>query len=227
MKQPQRPKTNGFTLIEVLLAMVISMIILSGIGFLYYSIAMAWISHKEGDVQLQHNHSIFAYLEDELSVKPTLPSIGNELNVRLQWMRLPGAGNYDPVYLSWVTESAPAFIRSGSWFDEMGIRFFLKFDSRKGLSLIWHPEDPKIDRIDMPQYDVEDYLFEFPLSSKVSGFAFAYYDREDDEWEEVEHTRNFDPQDRGLPNAIILSIEERDEVVFRTLYLPQQELSDD
>jgi prepilin-type N-terminal cleavage/methylation domain-containing protein len=217
---------RGFTLIEVLLAMVVSMMILAGIGFLYYSIAMAWISHKEGDTVLQHNHSILAFLEDELSVKSRLPTVGEEdLDEQLQWARLPEAGIYDPVYLSWVSATPPPFIESTDWYDGLAVRFYLKYDVREGLFLIWHPDDPKISRMSIPNYGVKDYIFEFPLSTKVVGFSYAYYDATDDKWEEIENSRNFDPKERGIPDAIVLEIEDRERFT-RTIYLYQKEQND-
>ena len=218
---------SGFTLVEVLLAMVISMGVLAAIVFLYYSISIAWISHKAGDINLQHNHSILGFLEDELSLKQRLPSMNiKQLDEQLSWARLPEAGIYDPTYLSWVDETPPPFLQTSEWYGNMAVRLYLKYDARSGLSLIWHPEDPMIERMDITNYDVEDYLFEFPLSDQVIGCTFAYYDAEKDEWEEVENGRNFDPQDRGIPDAVTLTIEDR-ETVTRTIYLSGKEHSDE
>ena len=74
--------SRGFTLIEVLLAMVVTVMVLGTCGMLYYSIAQAWISHKQGDVELQHDHSIFAFLNNN--------SAFNRINLtgsRVQWIR--------------------------------------------------------------------------------------------------------------------------------------------
>ena len=211
MKRRSTASSAGFTLIEVLLAMVISMLVLAEIVMIYYSISAAWISHKQGDINLQHNHSILAFLEEELSIKRQLPSIDTRgLDRKLTWARLPEAGNYDPVYLSWVCEKPPAFLETSAWYGSFAIRLYLKYDPRQGLSLIWHPEDPMIGRMDMPNYDVKDYFFEFPLSSKVIACTLAYYDAEKNEWDDVEYTKNFDPGDRGIPDVIILEIEDRE-----------------
>ena len=223
MKRRPTHSTAGFTLIEVLLAMLISMLVLAEIVMIYYSISVAWISHKEGDINLQHNHSILAYLESELSINRQLPAINaRNLDEQLTWARLPEAGNYDPVYLSWVSAKPPPFLETSAWYGDFAIRLYLKYDSRQGLSLIWHPEDPMIERMDLTNYDVKDYLFEFPLSDKVVGCKFAYYDSEKEEWEEIENTRDFNPDDRGIPDVIILEIEDREQFT-QSIYLSNKE----
>lgn len=224
MSKREKRLSSGFTLVEVLLAMAISMMILAGVGYLYYSIAIAWSSHKEGDLELQHHHSIFAFLEDEISIKPSLPVRETKgIDSSLQWLRLPDSNHYDPIYLSWVAKNPPAFLTSGQWIDGFSVRLFLNFDSREGLSLIWHPEDPKINRMDLEDYEVDDYIFEFVLSTDVSRFQYAYYDSEKDEWELFDHDSGLDPDEMGLPAAVVFDVEHKGEVVTRTIYLGQNE----
>lgn len=213
-------KCSGFTLIEVLAAMAIAMGVLYAIGLIYYSVATAWISHREGDHVLQHQHSIFAFLEDQLSIQQELIAPGyNAENSGVEWRKLPEAGEYEPYYLSWWMKNPPVFVQWGEWWDGFGARCYLEFDRNSGLALIWHPEDPKIEQLSMGfPFEVEDYMFRFHLSSEVLQLEYAYYDGEKDEWENLSALSNQEIDEKGLPVAVIFEVEER-EVIRRSIYL--------
>ncbi len=214
---------QGFTLIEVLLAMVVTIMVLATCGMLYFSIAQAWISHKQGDAELQHNHSILAFLEDQLCVQSTIPSDApDSIDLSVSWSKLPEASNFDSQYLSWGVKELPAFLKTNQWMDHVAARLYLKYDSRDGLSILWHPDDEKIERMDFTNYRVEDFTYEFPLSLNVVSFSYGYWDSEDEEWEIEPHTRNYDPDDNGVPDALILEIEEQ-EVIKKTFYIGKEE----
>lgn len=213
---------RGFTLVEVLLAMVVTVMVLTACGMLYYSITLAWIDHRQGDVEQQHEHSIFAYLEQQLAVNPTLPSmVPGSVDASIRWQSLPEASSYDPQYLSWQVREPPAFLMTGAWTDHMVTRLYLRYDAREGLSLIWHPDDAKVDRLGFTNYRVEDYLYRFPLSLRIVSLTYAYWDLEDETWELEPHLRNYDPGENGVPDALIFEIEDR-ELVQRTLYLAKE-----
>ena len=219
-----RPRRlRGFTLIEVLLAMVVTIMVLATCGMLYFSIAQAWISHKQGDAELQHNHSILAFLEDQLCVQSVIPSdVPDSIDLSVSWSKLPEASTYDSQYLSWCVEELPAFLMTNQWMDHVAARLYLKYDSQQGLSILWHPEDEKIDRMDFTNYRVEDYSYEFPLSLRVVSLSYGYWDAEDNEWEIEPHTRNYDPDDKGVPDALILEIEEQ-EIIKKTFYIGKEQ----
>lgn len=213
---------RGFTLIEVLLALVVSVMVMTACGMLYYSIALAWIDHRQGDVELQHEHSIFAFLEQEWVIQPNLPSqLPGIVDGSLSWQSLPGASAYDPVYLSWLTPEPPAFLMTGRWTDHTVTRMYLRFDTREGVSLIWHPDDAKVERMGFTNYRVEDHLYRFPLALDWISLSYAYWDAEQKRWEIEPHLRNYDPGERGVPDALIFEVEGR-ELTRRTLYLNQE-----
>lgn len=218
----RRNHKGGFTLIEVLLAMVVTIMVLATCGMLYFSIAQAWVNHKQGDAELQHTHSIFSFLEKQLTIQPLIPSDSpDEFDPAIRWAQLPEASSFEPNYLSWQVEKLPVFLKAGDWMDEMGARLYLKYDANAGLAILWHPDDSRIERMDFTNYDVKDYIFEFPIGLKMVSFTYGYWDAEDQQWEMETHTRNYSPGDLGVPDAVILEIEER-EVVSRTLYIGKE-----
>jgi len=218
----QRQRFSGFTLIEVLLALVVTVMVLLTCGMLYFSIAQAWISHKQGDAELQHEHSVFAFLEQQLAINPTLPSnLPDEVDPVVAWNQLPEASTYDPVYLSWEVETLPVFLKTGDWMDHMAARLYLKYDERDGLSIIWHPEDSRIDRMGMTQYDVKDYVFEFPFGIKLLSLSYAYWDSENQKWDVEPHSKSYNPGEKGVPDALIFEIEGK-ETIRRTLYIGKE-----
>lgn len=217
-----RNRSGGFTLIEVLLAMVVTIMVLATCGMLYFSIAQAWISHKQGDAELQHTHSIFSFLEKQLSLQPLIPSDSpDEFDPGIRWAQLPEASSFEPHYLSWQVETLPVFLKTADWMDEMGATLYLKYDASAGLAILWHPDDSRIGRMDFTNYNVTDHIFEFPIALNMVSFSYGYWDAEDQQWETELHTRNYSPGDRGVPDAVILEIEER-EVVTRTLYIGKE-----
>jgi len=214
--------SKGFTLIEVLLAMVVTVMVLGTCGMLYYSIAQAWISHKQGDVELQHDHSIFAFLEQQLCIQPNQPDgLPSAVDSSLSWAQLPEASTYDPKYLSWLVKTPPVFVENGEWTDHFAARLYLKYEPREGLSILWHPDDNRVERMEFTNYQVEDYLYEFPLTDKVVSLRYAYWDKEKDEWVIESHTRNYDPGEKGVPDALLFEVEEK-ETITRTLYLGKE-----
>ena len=189
---------------------------------LYFSIAQAWVSHKQGDVELQHTHSIFSFLEKQLSIQPLIPTDSpDEFDSSIVWSSLPEDSEFGPVYLSWDVEKLPVFLLTGGWMDEMGATLYLKYEADTGLSILWHPNDSRIDRMDFDNYDVTDYIFEFPISLPIVSLSYGYWDSEDERWNIEPHTRNYSPDDQGVPDAIILELEEQ-ETVTRTIYIGKE-----
>jgi competence protein ComGC len=210
MIERSRVGARGFTLIEILLAMVISMLVLGGVAMLYYGMAVAWMGHKRDDLLVQQQNTMMAVLEQQLMIEPKLPRMQSdgEPSSAISWAQLPGAGLNDPWYLSWYCPNPPAFLSSEPWAENLAIRVFLRFDRREGLSLLWHPEDERISRMDFPRYDVQEQIrvFYFPTGSIV-GMEYAYYDRQGDQWERRTESKD-SGSERPLPDALVIQTRE-------------------
>jgi prepilin-type N-terminal cleavage/methylation domain-containing protein len=200
---------RGFTLIEVILAMAISMMVIAGISWLFITIIGTWMAHKAGDIELQHMHSKLAFLDNELSIEPSRPTSGDdEIDRSVQWRGVPGEELYSAVnWLSWGRASPPVFFKQGDWKDDMGTRMYLRYDRRRGISIVWHPDDARIERLDIQGFDVEDYIYEFPLISDVQQLEYGYYDSERDLWEFETATASTNSEDNPpIPDAISITL---------------------
>lgn len=217
--------SRGFTLVEVLLALVISMGVFAIVATLYYTIAMSWVGHRQGDAKIQHEISIFGFLNESLSVLPSLKEFDNREIVRgVQWLRLPDSGESDPVYLSWWAEKRPAFLIGDEEINHFAVRIYLAFDPGNGISLIWHPEDPDMGRMLTRQtFDLEDYIYQYPLWRDVLSVEHGYYELESDQWEWLRDDGRFDPGENGVPDVVRVEIEtEVGDEKFLAIYLSKE-----
>jgi prepilin-type N-terminal cleavage/methylation domain-containing protein len=204
-------RSRGFTLIEVLLAMVISMGVLFAVSIFYYHMAMAWAGHRRDEQVQQRRHTLMASLEHSLCVAPRLISNQNAADPSLKWARLSDDALYGPSYLSWVSEKAPAYLPMAPSSRNLALRCYLRFEPRSGLSLLWEPEDLKMERRIRRDGKNEWEVMQFPLSTEVSRMRYGYYDGETDDWEWIEDYGNHDPGERGIPDAMELYVGENDE----------------
>lgn len=212
---------SGFSLIEVLLALVISMIVISSVTSLFYVFANAWLGYRDSGYEQDHAHGVVAFLEGECSRLSGVSAAGESGGV--EWRKLPEAGPYDPEYLSWRVVDAPPFLPVSELFEGMGIRVYLRFERDRGLSLIWHPEDDLlVDPWRDEPFDPREHLYEVPLSPMVDSLLYAFYDSEKDEWDELDEPWKDQFLKGQMPDVLVLRfLSEKEAVPTFHVYLPR------
>ncbi|OPZ73689.1 MAG: hypothetical protein BWY82_01047 [Verrucomicrobia bacterium ADurb.Bin474] len=201
---------SGFSLIEVLLALMISMIVIASVTSLFYVFANAWLGYRDSGYERDHAHGVVAFLDGEFSRLSGTSATGD--NESVQWMKLPEAGPYDPEYLSWKVTDAPPFLSVSPAFEGMALRVYLRFERERGLSLIWHPEDDLlVDPWRDEPFDPTDHLYEAPLTPMVDSFLYAFYDSEKDEWDELDEPWKDQFLKGQMPDVLVIRFLSEDE----------------
>lgn len=236
---PQRGRLrDGFTLIEILLALALVAILFGAMTFMLGNIALLWLSGKKGDFFPQHVDGVSLFLNEALRrseaiVPPaSTPSSQGGNNggaeesppattstsptLPVEWARPPGWIDLDDPLLLFRQRETPAlFVREGESLPN--VNCYLYFERGEGLSILWYSD------LEEDVEEAED-LFRTELSRYVTAVEYCYYDAEDEEWN-IEDDPMRSPDDRDaflLPQYLKLTFEYEGTEIVRNIYLPQR-----
>lgn len=190
-----RPPTHArrsraaFTLIEMVVTLAIMGTFLTLLSFHLVGLSNIWLNRSDDDAFEQHVEGVTLFLRKALEASEATPG---EEDLPVEWERPPGWSDLDDPLLHFRQREAPALlVREGIRLP--AVHAFLHFDRDTGLSIIWY-SDFRAEEIEQTRD-----LLRTPLSSFVSAVHYAYYDREQDDWEILE-----DPEQENLDEAFQL-----------------------
>lgn len=201
----ERPISSrrGLTLIEMIVTLAILGTFLSLLSFHLVGLSNLWLNRTDDDFFEQHVDGVSLFLDKALEASEAAVATtgggedGEELPV--QWQRLPGASDIEDPLLFFRQKEAPALlVREGRRLP--AIEAYLHFEEDLGLSILWYST------FDAEEMEREEDLFRTPVSEFVTRIEYAYYEREDDDWEREEDPLEEDNNDTfRLPDFLILT----------------------
>lgn len=213
--RPAGSRTRGFTLIEMIVTLGILAGFLTLLSFHLVGLSNIWLNRSHDDSFEQHVEGVTLFLRKALEASETT---SGEEDLPVEWERPPGWSDLDDPLLHFRQQEAPALlVREGHRLP--AIHAFLHFERETGLSLLWY-SDFRAEEIEQTRD-----LFRTPVSSYVTAVDYAYYEREDDEWEIHEDPMEEDPRDESfrLPDFLRLTFTHPDEGERRRfLLIPQR-----
>ena len=208
---PNRNSRRGFTLIEVLLALMIAGLLLTAVSFLVVTMAQIWINRGDDDFFDQHVDGVTLFLNNALLLSEGLEENATEV---VSWSRPPGYSEFEDPLIAFTMKESPALL---SFEDRplSAITCYLFFrGDDEGLSILWHSELQEIE-------DIDD-VFRSSVSLFVSSIEYNYYDLEEEEWSTESEPKEDDEGLLILPDFLTLQFEHDGEIRRRPVYLPQR-----
>lgn len=166
-----RSKCQGFTLIEVVIAIALGALILIAASSLLISITQLWIKSEQFDSFQGHVHGVNTFFkkhfkESYFKINEKLPS--------LEWAKPPRVSlSVDETLLSFYVRTPNPLFPINSSFP---VVCYLKIDKDKGLSVIWHS-------FEKPELGKDQTVFETEISPWAKHFKLHYYKKENNTWE--------------------------------------------
>jgi len=188
-------KNNGFTMIEVLLALAIASLVLLAGTSLLIALSRAWVERPAARQAFDaHVNGVARFLTSTLSKAVPSALASDELAIR---MEIPVGDPYDEERITFSLQEAPPILH---WPREAtaGVTCHLNFEEGVGLSLLWFSNLQEMKKSDEGKtvLDEEDDLMKTFLSPIVTRMTYCYYgeqddppDYEDKEWFEEDELR--------------------------------------
>lgn len=204
-----KPRINGFTLIEILLALTIGGMLLTATSVYLVSLANIWFLRGDDQNFNQHVESVAYFLNHTLKNSTITKDV--QLS-SISWNRPPGYSEFDDPLLTFRLNELPALLVAPDR-QFTAITCHLYFREGDGLFILWYSSLQEVDDID----DVQRTL----VSPLLSAIRYCYYESEDDKWD-----LNDDPkEDRShkliIPDFLILDFEHDGETREIPLQLPK------
>lgn len=207
---------SAFTLIEMLIVIGLLAVFMTVLSFFLVGLSNIWLDRSQNDFFDQHVDSVAHFLTHAIDAAAAAESTGDGAELPVEWARPPGFSDLDDPLLYFKLAETPAlFVREGQTLPH--INAYLQFDERDGLAILWYS--------DLEAEETEDSadLFRTPISDWVSKFEYAYYDKEQDEWEIEEDPEEGEDEAFLLPQFIRLTFTHpEEEPLVRSIYLPQR-----
>ena len=179
-RQPARPDTRGFTLIEVLLALALLAALLTAINQFVFSITEAWTKNHDQFVFVQHTRAVTRHLDELLQTAANSARASNATAGApvVAEVRLPEGGTADL-----LTFDLPVGDRLFTWpaLPLPEVQCALAWQKDKGLVLYWKSRL----ETDFATADPREVL----LSPFVTGLAYDYYDDSSKLWSTEEEVQ--------------------------------------
>lgn len=186
-------ESEGFTLLEVLLSLMLTGIVLVATTFFIFSMGELW--GKGGDDRLfdRHARGVTRFLQTSLSQSLLSLDASNESRISLS--QPPGVGRFDESLVTFEMLEGPPFL---VWPDVSlpSVVCYLKLEQEEGLFLLWHSRL----EVDFEEQAPRATL----LSPFVTDFIYDYYDTETQEWTSLPQFENDAQGDPQLPTRVRL-----------------------
>lgn len=229
----------GFTLVEMLLAMIVSGLILAFCIFQVVALAGVWMNSDDNDYFRQHADGVTLFLnnafhnaeEGAAAAAPADAAVGSEPSAPeggagealipdagprqepVRWERPPKYSEFDPPLLTFHLKEAPPILTNGG-LRYPGLTCFLHFSRNEGLHVLWHSRLELVEEME----DLRSTL----LSLWLTRLEYAYYDREENRWETTEEPKEDDNRRFLLPDALKLTFTHEDETITTAVYIPRR-----
>ena len=202
-------RKNGFSLVEVLLALAIGGLILTAATSLLVTISKAWANRPATrDAFDAHVNGVANFLTAMLE-EATLRDGLNSQKKAITLDRAPGfSESDDPLVRFYLREAPPLFFWPEPGSVASRVHVFLQVDERDGLRLLWYSDLQDLEKNEkgIREPEDDDELFCTVVSPFCTEVFYCYYGDEDDtdddlkRWEIVDELEeDIDSGDFRLP----------------------------
>lgn len=202
-------RKNGFSLVEVLLALAIGGLILTAATSLLVTISQAWANRPATrDAFDAHVNGVANFLTAMLE-EATLRDGLNSQKKAITLDRAPGfSESDDPLVRFYLREAPPLFFWPEPGSVASRVHVFLQVDERDGLRLLWYSDLQDLEKNEkgIREPEDDDELFCTVVSPFCTEVYYCYYGDEDDtdndlkRWEIVDELdEDIDSGDFRLP----------------------------
>jgi prepilin-type N-terminal cleavage/methylation domain-containing protein len=202
-------RKNGFSLVEVLLALAIGGLILTAATSLLVTISQAWANRPATrDAFDAHVNGVANFLTAMLE-EATLRDGLNSQKKAITLDRAPGfSESDDPLVRFYLREAPPLFFWPEPGSVASRVHVFLQIDEREGLRLLWYSDLQDLEKNEkgIREPEDDDELFCTVVSPFCTEVFYCYYGDEDDtdndlkRWEIVDELdEDIDSGDFRLP----------------------------
>jgi prepilin-type N-terminal cleavage/methylation domain-containing protein len=202
-------RKNGFSLVEVLLALAIGGLILTAATSLLVTISQAWANRPATrDAFDAHVNGVANFLTAMLE-EATLRDGLNSQKKAITLDRAPGfSESDDPLVRFYLREAPPLFFWPEPGSVASRVHVFLQIDKRDGLRLLWYSDLQDLEKNEkgIREPEDDDELFCTVVSPFCTEVFYCYYGDEDDadddlkRWEIVDELEeDIDSGDFRLP----------------------------
>lgn len=203
----------GFSILEVLMAIFLGGLLLTAASAFLFGLFNLKVTLEERPAFEEHAEGVVRFLEYAFA---NAEAPEEEDAEALTFAKIPGSNFNDDEVLSFrLTGELPLFIDPEHYLPELSC--YLTWNDEDGLFLLWQSDE-------MAAEDADD-LKQTPLSPYVTQVVYAYYDVDDDLWEEFEEPEEADQGGLKMPDMIKITFthpeDEREEVF--DLLLPAQD----
>lgn len=205
---------RGFTLLEVLLALMLTGMILVATTFFIFSMGELWGRGVEDRLFDRHSSGVSRFLQSTLS--QSLVAADSSEAGRISLSQPPGIGRFDESLITFELLEGPPFL---VWPDAPlpAVVCYLKLVEGEGLFLLWHS------RLEI------DFEEQAPRSTLLSPFVteliYDYYDSETEAWTSLPDFDHGDGGEPVLPTRVRLVFAYDGMTKETILTLPQQSAS--
>lgn len=226
-------KKQGFSMVEVLLALAIGGLVLTAATSLLITISNAWANRPATrDAFDAHVNGVANFLSAIIE-EATLPTLSRAGDHAVDLQRPVGySDSEDPLIHFFLREGPPLLVWPVGTVSR--VHCFFHFEESEGLSLLWYSELQELEKNDEGKMEPEDEddLFKTKISPFCTEIFYCYYGEEnansDDlkEWEIVtDLEENIQTGKYRIPDFMKLVFSWPDEDLERTLTLPIRKVS--
>ena len=226
-------KKQGFSMVEVLLALAIGGLVLTAATSLLITISNAWANRPATrDAFDAHVNGVANFLSAIIE-EATLPTLSRAGDHAVDLQRPVGySDSEDPLIHFFLREGPPLLVWPVGTVSR--VHCFFHFEEGEGLSLLWYSELQELEKNDEGKMEPEDEddLFKTKISPFCTEIFYCYYGEEnansDDlkEWEIVtDLEENIQTGKYRIPDFMKLVFSWPDEDLERTLTLPIRKIS--
>lgn len=226
-------KTQGFSMVEVLLALAIGGLVLTAATSLLVTISRSWAERPATrDAFDAHVNGVAHFMTAVL--EEATPSAANRAGAQAIDLQRPVgySESEDPLIHFYLREGPPLLVWPTG--PASRVHCYLYFDEGEGLSFVWFSELQELEKNDEGRMEPEDEdeLFKTLISPFCDQVFYCYYGEEDadqddiKEWEILEELEeNIQSGKYRIPDFIKLVFKWAGEDLERTITLPIRRLS--
>lgn len=205
---------RGFTLLEVVLALMLTGMVLVATTFFIFSMGELWGRGVEDRLFDRHARGVSRFLQSALS--QSMASANPAEPGRISLSQPPGIGRFDESLITFeLLEGPPFLVWPGAPLP--AVVCYLKLVEGEGLFLLWHSRL----EVDFEEQAPRGTL----LSPFVTELIYDYYDPETELWTSLPEFENDDKGEPSLPTRVRLVFAYDGMIKETILTLPQPSAS--
>ena len=197
-------RKNGFSLVEVLLALAIGGLILTAATSLLVTISQAWANRPATrDAFDAHVNGVANFLTAMLE-EATLTDGLNSQKKAITLDRAPGfSESDDPLVRFYLREAPPLFFWPEPGSVASRVHVFLQIDERDGLRLLWYSDLQDLEKNEkgIREPEDDDELFCTLVSPFCTEVFYCYYGDEDDNDEDLKRWEIVDELEEDIDSG--------------------------